>query len=97
MKRKYANGLKYQTQALMGATRLASGKIQLLFSRVCIFPFHYPDAGRVAPISASVWCSRFFAARFWQLKMPKFGVAFEDDFERPSFQPTLAEFKNSTT
>ena len=48
MKRKYANGLKYQTQALMGATRLASGKIQLLFSRVCIFPFHYPDAGRVA-------------------------------------------------
>gem|GEM_PF-3091209 len=26
MKRKYANGLKYQTQALMGATRLASGK-----------------------------------------------------------------------
>jgi hypothetical protein len=39
----------------------------------------------------------FFAARFWQLKMPKFGVAFEADFERPSFQPTLAEFKNSTT
>ncbi len=26
MKRKHANGLKYQTQALMGATRLASGK-----------------------------------------------------------------------
>lgn len=49
------------------------------------------------PISARVWCPRFFAARFWQLKMPKFGVAFEDDFERPSFQPTLAEFKNSTT
>ena len=81
----------------MGATRLASEKNAAIIYRVCIFPFHYPDAGRVAPISARVWCSRFFAARFWQLKMPKFGVAFEDDFERPSFQPTLAEFKNSTT
>ena len=33
----------------MGATRPASGKVQLLFSRVCILFFHYPDnAGRVA-------------------------------------------------
>ena len=81
----------------MGATRLASGKIQLLFSRVCIFPFHYPDAGRVAPISARVWCSRFFAARFCQLKMPKISVVLEADFEHPSFQPALAELDSSTT
>ena len=40
--------------ALMGATRPASGKVQLLFSRACILFFHYPDAGRVAPISACV-------------------------------------------
>ena len=32
----------------MGATRPASGKMQLLFSRACILFFHYPDAGRVA-------------------------------------------------
>ena len=38
----------------MGATRHASGKVQLLFSRACILFFHYPDAGRVAPISACV-------------------------------------------
>ena len=32
----------------MGATRLASGIVLLLFSRVCILFFHYPDARRVA-------------------------------------------------
>ncbi|WP_337364512.1 hypothetical protein, partial [Prevotellamassilia timonensis] len=36
-------------------------KIQLLFSIACIFPFNYPDAGRVAPISACVFCSAFQA------------------------------------
>ena len=38
----------------MGATRLASETVQLLFSRACILFFHYPDARRVAPISACV-------------------------------------------
>ena len=44
----------HQTLTLMGATRLASGTVQLLFSRACILFFHYPDARRVAPISACV-------------------------------------------
>ena len=48
----------HQTLPLMGATRLASGKGQLFFSRVCILFFHYPDAGRVAPISACVFLQR---------------------------------------
>ena len=75
VKSKHANKLKHQTQALMGATRLASEhfsavssrgkKFHLLLSIVCIFPFNYPDARRVAPISACV----FFPARFKQLKM----------------------------
>ena len=34
--------------------RLASGIVLLLFSRTCILFFHYPDARRVAPISACV-------------------------------------------
>ena len=38
----------------MEATRLASGIVQQLFSRACILFFHYPDARRVAPISACV-------------------------------------------
>ena len=38
----------------MGATRLASGIVQLLFSRACILFFHHTDARRVAPISACV-------------------------------------------
>ena len=52
----------------MGATRLASGhfsavssrgkKFHLLLSIVCIFPFNYPDARRVAPISACVFFQR---------------------------------------
>ena len=37
----------------MGATRLASGIEQQLFSGGA-FPFYFPDAGRVAPIRASV-------------------------------------------
>ena len=51
-----------------GATRLASGhfsavssrgkKFHLLLSIVCIFPFNYPDARRVAPISACVFFQR---------------------------------------
>ena len=43
----------------MGATRPASGKDAAIISRVCILFFHYPDAGRVAPISACVLCLRF--------------------------------------
>ena len=70
MKSKHANKLKHQTQALMEATRLASGhfsaassrvigkKFHLLLSIVCIFPFNYPDARRVAPISACVFFQR---------------------------------------
>ena len=68
VKSKHANKLKHQTQALMEATRLASGhfsavssrgkKFHLLLSIVCIFPFNYPDARRVAPISACVFFQR---------------------------------------
>ena len=72
VKSKHANKLKYQTQALMGAMRLAGHfsavssrvigkKLHLLLSIVCIFPFNYPDARRVAPISACVFCSAFQA------------------------------------
>ena len=44
-----------KTQALMGATRLASVIVivQQLFSGGA-FPFYFPDARRVAPIRASV-------------------------------------------
>ena len=35
-----------QTLTLMGATRLASGIVQLLFSRVRILFFHYPETRR---------------------------------------------------
>ena len=59
----------------MGATRLASEKIQLLFSRVRIIPpFSNPDARRVAPISACVFCN-------------KTSLIFDADFERPTFNP----------
>ena len=37
----------------MGATRLASVIVQLLFSGG-VFSFYFPDAGRVAPIRACV-------------------------------------------
>ena len=58
----------HQTQALMGATRPASGikaKIHtpnkgsqtVLITRLYVnFCPKNPDAGRVAPISACVWC-----------------------------------------
>ena len=72
----------------MGATRPASAffsslvprreKIQLLFSIACIFPFNYPDAGRVAPISACVFLQRVSG----NLKCNKNGRAFDADFER---------------
>ena len=47
-----------KTQALMGATRLASVIVivQQLFSGGA-FPFYFPDAGRVAPIRACVFSS----------------------------------------
>ena len=45
---------KHKTQALMGATRLASGIVQLLFSGACVFSFYFSDARRVAPIRGSV-------------------------------------------
>ena len=62
---------KHETQALMGATRLASGKMQCSYTiskgsqtaRITLMSVSLchknPDAGRVAPISGSVWCLRF--------------------------------------
>mgnify|MGYP007030226362 FL=1 len=55
---------KHQTLTLMGATRLASGKIALnkgsqivLISLLSVsLCFNFPDARRVAPISACVGC-----------------------------------------
>ena len=55
-KRPNATSKRYlKTQALMGATRLASVIVivQQLFSWGA-FPFYFPDAGRVAPIRACV-------------------------------------------
>ncbi len=58
---------KHETQALMGATRLASGKMQCSYTiskgsqtaRITLMSVSLchknPDAGRVAPISGSVW------------------------------------------
>ena len=46
--------LEHKAQALMGATRLASGIVQLLFTGACILFYHFPDARRVAPIRGSV-------------------------------------------
>ena len=61
---------KHQTLTLMGATRLASGKIALnkgsqivLISLLSVSPcFNFPDARRVAPISACVGCLRLVLA-----------------------------------
>ena len=89
VKSKHANKLKYQTQALMGAMRLAGHfsavssrvigkKLHLLLSIVCIFPFNYPDARRVAPISACVFLQRVSG----NLKCNKNGRAFDADFEK---------------
>ena len=64
----------HKTQALMGATRPASGikaKAQTsnkglqtaLIARLSVsLCLKNPDAGRVAPISACVWCLRFVLA-----------------------------------
>ena len=69
----------------MGATRLASGKDSAIISRVCIFPFHYPDAGRVAPIRACDWSERFFLQRVSDyLKCNKIGRAFNAYFAHPN-------------
>ena len=57
---------KHKTQALMGATRLASGKMQCSYTtskgsqtaRITLMSVslcHKNPAGRVAPISGSVW------------------------------------------
>ena len=51
--------LEHKALALMGATRPASGIVQLLFNRACMLFFHDPDARRVAPIRGSVWWWRF--------------------------------------
>ena len=49
--------LKHATQALMGATRLASEKDVAIYLVEFVSPsFLYPDARRVAPISACVVC-----------------------------------------
>ena len=44
-----------ETQALMGATRLASGIVQLLFSRVCIvfFSFIFPTRDASPPLEVA--------------------------------------------
>ena len=48
---------KHRTQALMGATRLASGKdVAIYLVAFVSSSFLYPDARRVAPISACVVC-----------------------------------------
>ena len=48
---------KHRTQALMGATRLASGKdVAIYLVEFVSSSFLYPDARRVAPISACVVC-----------------------------------------
>ena len=48
---------KHTTQALMGATRLASGKDVAIYLVEFVSPsFLYPDARRVAPIRGCVGC-----------------------------------------
>ena len=47
----------YPTQALMGATRLASGKRKNgNTNSTKIIAAAFPEAGRLAPIRGSVWC-----------------------------------------
>ncbi len=54
--------LKHQAQPLMGGDASRVGKrgsyylVEFVF-----FSFLYPDAGRVAPISACVFCNAFLA------------------------------------
>jgi hypothetical protein len=47
---------------------------------VCIFSFNYPDAGRVAPISACVFLQRVSS----NLKCNKNDRAFDVNFEHPT-------------
>ena len=51
-KRHVGELLEHKAQALMGATRLASGKVQLLFSRACIvfFSFIIPTRDASPPL-----------------------------------------------
>ena len=65
---------KHKAQALMGATRLASGKMQCPYTiskgsqtaQITLMSVSLchknPDAGRVAPISGSVWWYRLVVA-----------------------------------
>ena len=57
---------------------------------VCIFPFNYPDARRVAPISACVFLQRVSG----NLKCLKNSRAFDADFEHPTFQAVLVQIRN---
>ena len=71
----------------MGGDASRVGKICSYYLAGAVFPsFIYPDAGRVAPISACVWCLRFFAACFRQLKPPKNGLIFDANFEHPTYR-----------
>ena len=66
----------HKTLALMGATRPASGKMQCSYTiskgsqtaRITLMSVSLchknPDARRVAPISACVWCLRLVVAFF---------------------------------
>ena len=54
----------------------------ILFSRVRISFLSISDAGRVAPISACVWCLRFLQHVSDYLKCDKIGLAFDANFER---------------
>ena len=58
-----------ETQALMGATRLASGIVQLLFSGFCMsFLFIFPTRDASPPLEValcgSVWCLSFAPLHF---------------------------------
>ena len=62
----------------MGATRLASGNYAAIIVVAFVFNFYlYPDAGRVAPISACVWLWRLALAsvRMFTLKGARKKVA----------------------
>ena len=68
----------------MGATRPASGKYSAIIWYSSYFPSLYPDAGRVAPISACVWCLRVLQRVSSNLKHPKNGLIFYANFGRPA-------------
>ena len=80
----------------MGATRPASGikakaytpnkdSQTALITRLSVnFFIKNPDAGRVAPISACVWCLSFLQRVSGNLKHPKNGLIFDANFEHPT-------------